>query len=101
MRLFFGGLGRLDFRNGVPLTFFGDQNVTIVFLEWSSLLADEVALKEIVNAKGHSGLKPCCCCANVTDANRLPTNGEFIVPSTSTNPEVGVVQQLGLRNLLS
>ena len=44
----------------------GTKHATKLFAKLGVLLADEPALKEILDCKGHGGSKPCCCCLNAT-----------------------------------
>ena len=56
--------GGFDFaRSGMTLGLGGES--VMLFARWAILLADELALKEILLCKGHAGYKPCVLCSNV------------------------------------
>ena len=44
----------------------GTKHAAKLFAKLGVLLADEPALKEMLDCKGHGGSKPCCCCLNAT-----------------------------------
>ncbi len=63
-------------------------NVTHVFCEIGVLLADEPALKEMLDCKGHAGHKCCVLCANCslhTLEHPLTERSDYWVGSDSTN----------------
>ena len=62
-RAFFNPSG-FDFRRSGMTLRLGEESV-MLFAQWAILLADELALKEILLCKGHAGYKPCVLCSNV------------------------------------
>ena len=66
--LFFGGEGQDLELGGLTVEFVDGASATI-FADVLFSIADEAALHAMYGCKGSSGLKICCCCTNVFNAN--------------------------------
>jgi hypothetical protein len=73
-------------RNGISLNIRGRQ--TMIFLEISCMISDEVALKQALENKGAAGTIMCPCCQNVTDHKSRVAESDatgILVPSSCTD----------------
>ena len=66
--LFFGGEGQDLELGGLTVEFVDGASATI-FADVLFSIADEAALHAMYGCKGSSGVKICCCCTNVFNAN--------------------------------
>lgn len=73
LKYFFDPDGHDIERCGINLKF-PDGTTTMLFAKWGILLADEPALKEVLDSKGHSGAKPCILCMNAS-IDKYPGGG--------------------------
>ena len=78
-------------RAGVNVNLHGSGQRAKIFARVGIILADEPALKEMIDCKGHGGTKPCPCCRNAT-SHKPPGGGEplhlscaWAVPITETD----------------
>jgi hypothetical protein len=56
----------------------------LIRLQIGTIVADELALKDILCFKGHAGLKPCCCCSRlVLHRSALADSDRRLLTSTS------------------
>ena len=72
--LFLGGEGRVLESGGLAVEFVGGASATN-FGDVLFSVAHESDLRAMYGCKGSSGLKPCCCCTNVFNAN---TTGRIV-----------------------
>ena len=75
LRLFFGGRGRHDLRNGIMLHLHGSARPKLVFGRLAALLQDERGGKEFALFKGASGVKLCCLCRTTCGHRSLVIRG--------------------------
>ena len=70
LSLFFGETHDIRL-SGVSVSVGHDETATraTIFARVGVHLADEPALKELFNCKGHAGIKPCCLCVDATAHN--------------------------------
>ena len=75
LRLFFGGRGRHDLRNGIMLHLHGSDRPKLVLGRLAAFLQDERGGKEFALFKGASGVKLCCLCRTTCGHKTLVIRG--------------------------
>ena len=86
MRLFFIGAQALDKGLALPVRGAAGEIVgeRIYFFAFHAMVADESALKHILDVKGASGLRVCLKCKNITsESSELDAQGNYIMACNS------------------